>query len=136
MLTLPAPTRRPPFHAAASLVALLVVAGPLAAQVNPRFTVGTTVDVAVGPEAGRQPFTLADVNDDGRLDLITIDPENDRVGVYLRREDGTFDLVATPEVDMTPTAVAENRISKTIGSIKILKNSWMRYINSITDSCF
>jgi len=116
MLILPASTRRPLFHAAASLVALLVVAGPLAAQVNPRFAVGTTVAVAVGPEAGRQPFSLADVNDDGRLDLITIDPENDRVAVYLRLEDGTFDLVATPEVDMTPTAVAVADIASPFAS--------------------
>ncbi len=117
MLILPAPTRRPLLHAAASLVALLVVAGPLAAQINPRFTAGTTFGVAVGPEAGRQPFALADVNDDGRLDLITIDPENDRVAVYLRREDGSFDrLDAMPEVDLTPSALAVADISSPFAS--------------------
>lgn len=60
-------------------------------------------------DPGLQSFALADVNGDGRLDLLTVQPELDAVAVRLARADapGTFEEAAMVESDLSsPTVVA------------------------------
>ena len=107
----------PPGALAALLVAVLAAA-PAGAQFNPRFRTLDAFPVGIGGDPGKNAFTLADVNDDGRPDLITIEPDQSRVNVYLNRGDGVFDLGATPELieDVTPTAVAVADVGSPFGS--------------------
>lgn len=79
-----------------------------AQAIRPRFVPLAPLNVAVGPSFYRQPMALADVNGDQRPDLVAIEPDDLRVGVFVNVGDGGFDLVATPELveDVTPSAVA------------------------------
>lgn len=96
-----------------ALIALVlpVVARPAMAPalpVPPLFEPLAPFEVAIGYDTGRQAFTLADVNGDQRADLITAEPDEERVGVYLGVGEGAFELVAIPETldGLAPYAVA------------------------------
>ena len=121
MRTDTSPRRSLPSAPLGVLVALAVAvlaAGPARAQFKPSFRTLNAFDVSIGGDPGKGAFTLADVNDDGRADLITIQPDDIRVGVYLNQGDGTFDLASTPELieDVTPTAVAVADVGSPFGS--------------------
>lgn len=92
----------------ATLVLLALTGAPALAQFTPRFETLAPLSVNIGADPGKHSFVLADVNDDRRPDLITIEPDQGRVDVYINQGNGTFDLVATPGLagDVTPSAVA------------------------------
>lgn len=92
----------------AMLAALALLGTPALAQFTPRFETLAPLSVNIGADPGKHSFVLADVNDDRRPDLITIEPDQGRVDVYINQGNGTFDLVATPGLagDVTPSAVA------------------------------
>ena len=105
---------RPSQGAAWWLVGALVLAGALAirsdAQTGVRFSI-TRIPTDVGEDSGVQSMVLADVNDDDRDDLVSINRLGDLVLVYLAREDGSFEdpKQFAPLVDedaINPTAVA------------------------------
>ncbi|MGH7786790.1 MAG: FG-GAP repeat domain-containing protein [Candidatus Binatia bacterium] len=105
-------------QAAARAVVLVVLwAAPVTAQcvpppevhftALPNFVVDIGEGVYDGP--GLQSFALADVNADGRLDLLTIEADEDRVAVRLGRLDasGTFEDAVPVDTDVSdPTVVA------------------------------
>jgi len=94
-----------PFVALAVLTA--VAAAPAQAQfLSPRFQRLGAVSVAVEADAGRQAVALADLDGDARPDLVAIDPDNARIGIYRNDGGGGFALVAEPEIGLTPMAVA------------------------------
>jgi FG-GAP-like repeat len=74
------------------------------------------IAVAAGDESGPQAFTLADVDNDGILDLAVIDPDEDQVAVSIGLGDGTFAAARVYEVDDTPTAVAVADLSSPFAS--------------------
>ena len=111
--------RRSTFHLTAlGLAAILAVAPAVLAQttipINPRFRVQQPIAVGIGTDPtllsdrpNLQSYTVADVDGDGLRDIVAIDPDFDRVAVYVSQGDGSFDLVETPESgDVTPTVVA------------------------------
>ncbi len=102
------PSRSPLVRRTAGVLALLALtATPGLGQVSPRFRVLPALSASVGQDAGKSALALADVNGDRLLDLITIEPDQSRVDVYLNQGDGTLELVATPgDGDITPTSVA------------------------------
>ena len=71
-----------------------------------RFRALDPIPLAVGEDVGAQAFTLADVNKDGRRDLIAVEQDDDFFAVLLGRGDGTFDAPREYELDCPPTAVA------------------------------
>ena len=74
------------------------------------------IPIPVGADAGPQAFTLADVNKDGRLDVIAVEHDNGRVAVLLGRGDGSFDAAREFDIDGTPTAVAVADLSSPFAS--------------------
>ena len=104
---------------AASMVALSfwLAAVPGAAQtMNLRFQSTAAFNLSVGEEAGFQSFALADLNGDGRLDLIAIDEPNDNVNVLIGNGDGTFGSPTAYEAPGAPTAVAVSDVASTFAS--------------------
>jgi RHS repeat-associated protein len=55
--------------------------------------------------SGFQQMTLADVNGDGKLDLVTVDPDNG-VGISLGAGDGTFGALAFYAMGSKPSSIA------------------------------
>jgi len=74
------------------------------------------IPIPVGAAAGPQAFTLADVNKEGRLDVIAVEHDNGRVAVLLGRGDGSFDAAREFDIDGTPTAVAVADLSSPFAS--------------------
>lgn len=81
-----------------------------------RFRALDPIPVSAGDDAGPQAATLADVNDDMRLDLIVVSPDDDQVAVLLGRGNGTFDPPRMYEVESSPTAVAVADFGSPFGS--------------------
>jgi hypothetical protein len=101
------------------LVVALFAASPALAQqgFSPRFETLAPLSVSIGADQGKNSFVLADVNDDQRPDLITIEPDEDRVDVYINMGNGTFDLVATPGAGgITPSAVGVGDVGSPFAS--------------------
>lgn len=84
------------------LAVVLCVAG---AQAKVRFSAQAKIAVSL-PDGGPQVFALADLNKDGRVEIILVDTDNDQVLVYLNQGDGNY--ASTPSVfatDIGPVAV-------------------------------
>jgi hypothetical protein len=105
----------------AGLAAVLAASSPAYAQLTfVRFDT-SVVPTMVGDDTGPQSLALADVNDDGRDDLVAINVEGEKVLVYLGQADGT--LAAAREFDVlvdgdpeTPTSVAIGDVASPFGS--------------------
>jgi hypothetical protein len=104
--------------ARAVALAVLLVAVPAGAQFKPSFRTLDAFGVAIGGDPFKNAFALADVNDDERVDLVTIEPGQERVNVYLNQGDGTFSLEGTPELidAITPVGVAIADVASPFGS--------------------
>lgn len=74
------------------------------------------VATSVGPDAGVQSFTLADVNDDDRDDLVAINAEAEKVLVYLALEGGMFEESAR-EFDVLVDGDPEIPTSVAVGDV-------------------
>jgi hypothetical protein len=100
------------------LLAVVLLASTAHAQGGPlvRLRSVDPIVVAAGDDSGPQAFTLADVNKDGKPDLVVIDREDDQVAVSIGRGDGTFEASRVYELDGTPTAVAVADLSSPFGS--------------------
>jgi len=96
---------------AVSLVVALVAASPALAQFTPRFETLAPLSVNIGPDQGKHSFVLADVNNDRRPDLITIEEGEDRVDVYINMGNGTFDLLTTPVPALIAAITARRPVS-------------------------
>lgn len=103
------PTGKLAMLTGAVLLAATVRPGAAAGQFDrPRFAAQPPFTVDVGNDIGRQAMALADLDGDERPDLAVIEPDNNRIDVFLNRGDGSFDLVTTPGLEdfVTPSAVA------------------------------
>ncbi|HSQ00588.1 MAG TPA: VCBS repeat-containing protein, partial [Candidatus Dormibacteraeota bacterium] len=111
-------SRPSPRRIAAALAVLALTGTPAVAQFTPRFQTLAPFSVSIGADPGKHSFVLADVNDDRLLDVITIEPDQTRVDVYINQGNGTFDLVSTPGLanDVTPTSVAVGDIGSPFAS--------------------
>src|SRR5512147_3224671 len=110
-------SRLSPRRIAAALAVLVLTGTPALAQFTPRFETLAPFSVSIGADPGKHSFVLADVNDDGLLDVVAIEPDQSRVDVYLNQGNGTFDLVSTPgDGDITPTSVAVADVGSTFDS--------------------
>jgi cell division septation protein DedD len=93
------------------LLLLQVVLVPVAAA-RPSFDPLSTVPVDTGDGAGPQAIAVADVNNDGRADLIAVNPFESRVEVFLNDGAGNFGsarLVATGEEPLAVTTADFDR---------------------------
>ena len=66
---------------AVPLVLAALMASPALAQFSPRFRVQPALSVNIGEDAGKNAFVLADINNDRVLDIIAIEPDENRVDV-------------------------------------------------------
>src|SRR5947208_2913733 len=82
--------------AAATIVATMLSATNSQAQ---RFQMLSSFPVPVGDDAGPQAFVLADVDKDGKQDLIAINRDNGAVSVLLGKGDGTFGTLTNIDLD-------------------------------------
>jgi hypothetical protein len=105
---------------AAAAVALHAIAQtPPSSEV--RFSLLLPIEIEVGSDAGLQAVTLADLDRDGRLDLVAINREEEifegAVSLALGRGDGTFGAVQYfGEVAGFPTAVTVADVSSPVAS--------------------
>ncbi len=74
------------------------------------------IERPVGSEAGVQSIALADVNDDGQVDLISIDNDDETASVALGGGDGTFAAPAVFDAGDFPNAVAVADVSSPFDS--------------------
>ena len=90
-----------------ALIACLI-AGHAQAQgpTDFRFELRGRIDLAIGEESGAHSLVVADVNRDGRPDIVAINRDDDQVSVLLGRGDGQFEAARRFDLDATPTAVA------------------------------
>src|SRR5579872_6664682 len=68
---------------------------------KPAFLVAPSLPVSGNPSA----VAAADLNNDGRIDLVVADAKSGTVSVYLRQKDGTFQKGAAYAVGNSPSAV-------------------------------
>jgi len=80
--------------------------GAANAQSGPSFDALAPIARAVGSEASLQSVALADLNDDGRIDLINVDNDAETVSIALGLGDGTFAEPTVLEAGDFPNAVA------------------------------
>jgi hypothetical protein len=94
--------------ASVAAVALTCAATPLGAQVFLPFVFRLTnpIPLRVGGDVGTQPMAVADVNNDGQLDLVAIQRDDDQVAVLLRTGSAEFDPPRVFALDVEPTAIA------------------------------
>lgn len=71
-----------------------------------RFRNAGTISLPVGSDAGLQALTLADVNRDGRLDIVAVNNSESEVSVLLNQGNADFAEPRTFETGEGPTAVA------------------------------
>lgn len=95
---------------AALVSCLAMLAAPLTTHAQPyqvlEFRISQQIAVSVGDAVGPKSLTLADVDQDGQVDIIAIDQEDDAVWVLRGLGDGTFEVPEDPiDLDVTPTAV-------------------------------
>src|SRR5262245_13257502 len=105
--------------AAAGVTAFLMwlAASPGAAQqLFVRFRTNQPIPLSVGDVPGFNPFTLADVNGDGKPDLIAVDDPNTNVNVLLGNGDGTFQDPVAYEAPDGPVSVAVADVSSPFAS--------------------
>src|SRR5262249_41732683 len=76
-----------------------------------RFATHDAVPLAVGEDVGTQAMTLADVNGDGRQDLIAVNADDCQVSVLLGDGHGDFTLAQVMDLDECPLAVAVADVS-------------------------
>lgn len=92
-------------------VALPLLAGAATAEgqagFRPRFLPQAPFPINVGTDVGRHGVVLADLNDDGRPDLIAVQPDEGRISVRLNDGEGGFATAQDFDVSpLTPVALA------------------------------
>src|SRR5262249_27720527 len=94
--------------AAVTAFFMWLAASPGAAQVTSvRFRSQGIFNLSVDPDVTSfNAFTLADVNKDGKLDVIAVDKPDNNVNVLLGNGDGTFQTLRAFEAPDSPIAVA------------------------------
>jgi MYXO-CTERM domain-containing protein len=92
------------FLAVLALIGLHVDAQVMLSGV--RFRNAGDLSITVGADAGLQALTLADVNRDGRLDLVVVNRPQDTVSVLLGQGDARFEDPRVFPTGESPTAVA------------------------------
>jgi hypothetical protein len=90
--------------AASSLLVILL--SPLSVEANVTFTNSQRLAVTLEPDSGPQAVALADLNKDGKADILAVDPGNSGVSVFLNDGNGGFGgSVQTFETDDDPIGV-------------------------------
>ncbi len=69
---------------------VLIIAVPATAESPLNLIALSPIEQFVGEEAGPQSLALADLDDDGVLDLVTLDAETEEVVAWIGQGDGTF----------------------------------------------
>lgn len=89
-------------------VAVLVTTCSASSVPNPITFAGTALPVSAGSTPGPQTIALADVNEDGKDDILVLDTDNDFLYVFLNDGQGNFNSL--PDIglntDATPVAIA------------------------------
>jgi hypothetical protein len=91
-----------------SVGVVALAAAPLDAQVFLPFVfrLANEIVLQVGDRVGTQPIAVADVNHDGRADLVAIMQDDDQVAVLLRTGSAEFGPPLVFPLDVEPTAIA------------------------------
>src|SRR5215475_6406170 len=87
-----------------------------AQQLFVRFRTNPPITLSVGTDASFNAFTLADVNNDGKLDLIAVDNPNNNVNVLLGNGDGTFQGFMAFQAPDSPISVAAADVTSPFAS--------------------
>ncbi len=98
------------------MIGLLCGARGAEGQLTPRFSTLAPIVVNVGEDPGRQAIAVADLDDDGNLDLVVAELFDDRINVYFGAGDGTFDDFDTYELEVSPLSVAIGDVGSPLSS--------------------
>jgi len=89
-----------------ALSSLLVTCSVLTAEAMVTFRAGVPIDLSDDPASdGVQAIAVADLNHDGKADLIVVHPDTGDISVFLNNGNGNFSLHATLSSDVSPIAV-------------------------------
>ncbi|MBX3025547.1 VCBS repeat-containing protein [bacterium] len=102
---------------AVALAAAAAAAAQAQAGFRPRFLPQAPFAINIGSDAGRQAVALADLNGDGRPDLVAIQPQEGRIAIRLNDGAGGFAPAQAIAVDpLTPTVVAIADVTSPLAS--------------------